>query len=173
PGCAGHDQGAVERAAPADLDHVAELLWIGGLAQDAMIEFFAARDRPLQQLHGAVDSDALLIAGNEERDRAFGLATIGGEMIEDSRKLTGDRPLHVDCAPAEQDAVRDIAGKWRMLPARFVARRDHVSMPGEDEMRACGSYAGIKIFHIIGAGLREDGAMDGESRAGQHVFEKR
>ena len=45
---AGHDQMAVERAAPADLDGVAERCDIARLAQQAMVEFFAALGRPLQ-----------------------------------------------------------------------------------------------------------------------------
>ena len=45
---AGHDQVAVERAAAADLDGVAELFVIARLAQNAVVEFFAALGRPLQ-----------------------------------------------------------------------------------------------------------------------------
>ncbi len=36
------------RAAAADLDAIAELLDIGGFAEHAMVEFLAARGRPLQ-----------------------------------------------------------------------------------------------------------------------------
>ena len=71
---AGDDQMAVERAAAADLDGVAERFDIARLAQDAVIEFLAALGRPLQQLGRAVDRDAFLVAGDQERDRAlFGL----------------------------------------------------------------------------------------------------
>ena len=59
------------RAAAADLDAVAERLDIGGLAEHAMVEFLAARRRPLQQLDGAVDGDVFLVAGDQERDRAL------------------------------------------------------------------------------------------------------
>ena len=68
---AGDDQRAVERAAPAGLDGVAEHLDVARLAKNAMVEFFAARGRPLQQLDRAVDRDAFLVAGDQERDRAF------------------------------------------------------------------------------------------------------
>ena len=49
----------IERAAAAGLDGVAESLLIARLAEDAMVEFLAALGRPLQQLDGAVDGDAL------------------------------------------------------------------------------------------------------------------
>ena len=64
-------QPAVERAAPADLDHVAESLRIGRLADDAMVEFFAAARPASQHLDGAVDGGAFLVAGDEKADRAL------------------------------------------------------------------------------------------------------
>src|SRR5437879_3830618 len=74
------------RAAAADLDAIAEFLDIAGLAQHAVVEFLAARRRPLQQFYGAVDGDVFLVAGDQKRDRAFaiflGLAAMGGEIIE-------------------------------------------------------------------------------------------
>ena len=69
-------QHAVERAAPADLDRSPIASPVARLAQDAMVECLAARGRPCQQLDGAVDGDALLVAGDQERDRAFGLAAM-------------------------------------------------------------------------------------------------
>ena len=47
---AGDDQRAVERAAPADLDGVAERRDIARLAENAVVEFLAALGRPFQQL---------------------------------------------------------------------------------------------------------------------------
>jgi hypothetical protein len=43
-----------------------------------VIEFFAEIRRPLQQFDRAVDGNAFLVAGDQERDRAFGLAVIRG-----------------------------------------------------------------------------------------------
>ena len=63
---AGDDQGAVERAAPADLDGVAETLVAAGLADNAVVECLAARGRPLQQLDRAVDRNTLLVAGDQK-----------------------------------------------------------------------------------------------------------
>ena len=73
---AGDDQVAVERAAPADLDGIAELFLIARLAENAVVEFFAALGRPFQQLRRAVDRDAFLVAGDQERDRALWLAAM-------------------------------------------------------------------------------------------------
>jgi hypothetical protein len=89
-------------SAAADLDHIAELFRVGRLAEKAMIEGLAACGGPLQQLDGAVDRDALLVAGDEERDRPFFWpAIVGGEMVKRRRDHAGDRPLHVDGAAAE------------------------------------------------------------------------
>ena len=62
---------ARERAAPADLDHVAHGVGIGRFAEDAMVEALAARLGPVEQLHRAVDGRAFLVAGDQEGDRAL------------------------------------------------------------------------------------------------------
>ena len=59
-----------QRAAPAVLDRVAERCDAGRLADDAMVEGFAARQRPVEQLRRAVDRRPLLVAGDEKADRA-------------------------------------------------------------------------------------------------------
>ena len=113
---AGHDQVAVERAAPADLDGVAELFLVARLAQNAVVEFLAALGRPLQQLGRAVDRDAFLVAGDQERDRALWLAVMVAEMIEHGGQRAGDAALHVDRAAAVKLAVGHLAGERRMRP---------------------------------------------------------
>src|SRR5947209_8580713 len=90
------------RAAAADLDAVAELLDVAGLAEYAMVQFLAARRQPLQQLDGAIDGDVFFIPGDQERDRAFQLAAIVVEIIQHRRDAAGDAALHVDSAPAIQ-----------------------------------------------------------------------
>jgi len=64
----GDDQLAVERTAPADLDGVAQFIDVARLAQQAMVEFFAAVGGPGQKLGRAVDRDAFLVAGDQKRD---------------------------------------------------------------------------------------------------------
>src|SRR5260221_620739 len=68
-------QGAGQAAAAADLDHVAEGLGVGRLADDAGVETLAARFQPVEHLLRAVDRDTLLVAGNEQADRAAEIAT--------------------------------------------------------------------------------------------------
>ena len=124
-----------------------------------MVELLAARGRPLQQLDGAVDRDAFLVAGDQERDRAFRLAAVGREVVERRGDLAGDRAFHVDRAAAVEHAFVDLARERRMAPARLVARRHHVGMAGEHQMRRGGADARVEIFHRIGAGLLEGDAM--------------
>src|SRR5450432_1795607 len=112
------------RAAPADLDAVAQRFEIGGLAQYAVVEGLAARRRPLQELDGAVDGDAFLIAGDEKRDRAFAvgsrLAAMGRQMRKHGRDAAGDAALHVDRAAPIEEAVLDLAGKRAVAPGGFI-----------------------------------------------------
>ena len=107
------------RAAAADLDAVAHHLDIGGLAEHAMIEFLAALGDPLQQFHGAVDGDVFLVAGDQERDRAFRFAAMVGEILQHRRDTAGDAALHVDGAAAVKKTVLDIAGEGAVAPGRL------------------------------------------------------
>ena len=87
-----------------------------------MIEPLAALGRPLQELHGAVDRDALFVAGDQERDRALGLAAVRRKIVERRRDLAGDRALHVDGAAPVEHAVHDAALERRMRPRRLRRR---------------------------------------------------
>ena len=173
---AGHDQVAIERAAAADLDGVAQFRDIARLAQNAVVEFFAVLGRPLQKLGRAVDRDAFLVAGDQERERAAAallrLAAIRREMIEHGGECAGDAALHVDRAAAVELAVRHFAGKRRMCPGLFVARRYHVGMAGEHEMRRGIADAGIEILHVVRAGLAERHAVHREAGRLQGAFEE-
>src|SRR5262245_30968762 len=62
-----HDHMAIERAAPADLDRIAQCLLIARFAENAMIEFFAPLIRPCQQFGRAIDRDAFFVTGDQER----------------------------------------------------------------------------------------------------------
>ena len=136
-----------------------------------MVEFLAARRRPLQQLDGAVDGDVFLVAGDQERDRAFWLAAIGGEIIQHRGDAAGDAALHVDGAAAVQKAVLDVAGERAVGPGALVARRHHVGMAGKGDVRRASADAGIEIVDIGGAGLAEGDAMHLEAGGFQDVFE--
>ena len=137
---AGHHQRAVLRAAPADLDHVAERVGVGRLAEDAVVECFAALGRPLQELDGAVDRDAFLVAGDQERDRA--LRRPGGEMVERRRDRAGDaRP---SCRPrrgrraCRRRSRRRTAAATRRLRRRAAPRRCGRRTPDAARRCRCG-----------------------------------
>ena len=87
------------------------------------------------------------------------------EIVERRRDLAGDRALHVDGAAAVEHAVGDLARERRMRPVRLVARRHHVGVAGEHQMRRGGADAGVEVLDSVGAGLREGDAMDREARA--------
>ena len=113
-----------------------------------MVEFLAARRHPLQQLDGAVDGDVFLVAGDQERDRAFWLAAIVGEILQHRGDAAGDAALHVDRAAAVQQAVLHLAGERAMRPGGFVARRHHVGMAGKGDVRRFSADAGIEIVDV-------------------------
>ena len=63
-------------------------------------------------------------------------------------------PPFMSTAPRPiQHAVRDFAGERRMRPGRFVARRHHIGMAGEHQMRRAGADAGVEILHVRRAGF--------------------
>src|SRR5262249_55585250 len=123
------------RAAAADLDGIAEHLDIGGLAEHAMIELFAALRRPLQELDRAVDGYVFLVARDQERDRPstvlLRLAAVVLEIFEHCGDAAGDTALHVDGAATVEEAVFHLAGERAMRPGGFIARRYHVGMAGK------------------------------------------
>ena len=134
-----------------------------------MVEFFAALRRPAQQLDGAVDGDALLVAGDEERQRAaLRLAAVRGQMIERRRDEAGDAAFHVDGAAAVDLLARHLAGKRRMAPGCFIARRHHVGVAGKHEIGPFAADPGVKVLDRRGAGLGEGGAVNGKSRLPEH-----
>ncbi len=138
-----------------------------------MVEFFAVLGRPFQKFWCAIDRDAFLVTGNQKRDRAFWLAAMMVEMVEDGRNRAGDAALHVDRSAAVQLAVRHLAGKWRMLPRFLVAWRDHVGVARKHKIRLRGTNAGVQVLDVLCAGLAKRHAMHRETRGFQHAREKR
>jgi len=136
-----------------------------------MVEGFAALGRPFEQFHRPVHGDAFLVAGDQEGDRSLGLAAARGKVIERGGQRTGDRPFHIDRAAAIERAVGDLAGKRRVGPFRLLARRHHVGVAGEDEMRADTADAGIEVLDRGRARFGEGDAMDVEADGFQNTFD--
>ena len=98
---------------------------------------------------------------------------MSGEVVEDRRDGAGDAALHVYCAAAIELFAGGLTSEWRMLPCCLVARRNHVGMTGEDEVRGRRSDAGVEIFDGVGAGFTECHPMDSEAGGLQCLFQKR
>ena len=67
-------------------------------------------------------------------------------MIEHGGDRAGNAALHVDGAAAIELAVGELAGKRRMRPGAFVARRHHVGMAGEYDVRRGRCRCGHRDF---------------------------
>ena len=87
-------------AAPSDLDHITERFGRGRLADDARVDDLAALSQPFQHLFRAVDRDPLLVAGDQETDRAGETVAAHGQKPLGGGDKGGDRPLHVHRAAA-------------------------------------------------------------------------
>jgi len=79
----------------------------GGLADEAGVEDLATLGEPIEHPSGAVDGVALLVAGDQEADRARepGAARVDVSLCRCDEG--GDRPLHVDGTAAAERAVAE------------------------------------------------------------------
>ena len=59
------------RAAPPDLDNVAEAFGAGRLAHQAMVHLLAIGLHPVENRHGAIHRVAFLVPGDQQRDGAL------------------------------------------------------------------------------------------------------
>ncbi len=139
---AAHRDDARQRAAAADLDHVAERVGVGRLADQRGIPALALAGRPFEQLRRAVDGGSLLVAGDQQRDRAL-RPPMAPDMAGDRRDEAGDAALHVDGAAAVHLAIVDVGGEGRVAPGRLVAGRHHVGVAGEHQVRPVAREPGI------------------------------
>ena len=162
---------AVQAAAPADLDRLAQPLGVGRLADQAMVEPLALLLHPAEHLARAVDGGPFLIAGDEQADRAVELAPARLDVVERGGDEAGDRPLHVGGAPAVQHPAQHVGGKRRMPPQPGIARRHHVGMAGEAEMRRAVADAGIEILDRLAATLVEAELLAHEARGFERLHQ--
>ncbi len=128
-------QRAREAAAAPVLDHVAQPVHRGRLADDAVIDRLARGGQPFDDAHGAVDAGPFLVGGQQQRDRARRIGVRGEERLD--RDDEGrQRALHVGGAAAVQPAVA--LGRDERVGAPLIERPrgDDVGVPGEGEQRA-------------------------------------
>ena len=162
-----HGDRAGNGTAPADLDHVAELVGIGRLPDEAGIPALTALSRPLQQLDRAVDGGAFLVAGNQERDGALRRAVLF-DVAGDGGDEAGDAALHVDGAAAEHLPPGNLRAERVMRPGGCIADGHDVRMAGEHQVRSLCADAGIEVLDIGRIGLRRDHAFHHEAEGLQH-----
>ena len=154
------DQPARNRAAAADLDHVAQRIRVGRLADERGVPTLAALLRPVEQLDRAVDGGPLLVAGDQQRHRACRWAVLLDDAGERGYE-TGDAALHVDGAATIHVARHDACRKGRLRPFPVVAGRHDVGMAGEHQVAAGAAEPGVEVLDVRRAVLRKDGALDG------------
>ena len=129
-----HRQAPGEGSTPTDLDRVTDLQFAGGLADDAPVHGLAPRFQRLDDALGAVDRRTLLVAGDQEGDRAAMLRRLAHELGR-RRDHRCESALHVGGAAAIQHAVADDRLERIRLPFLERSRRHHVRMARETQDR--------------------------------------
>ncbi len=128
--------------------------------------------RPLQQLHGAVDRDALLVAGDQEGDRALGPAAVRGEMIE--RRRQAGRRSRPSCRRRRGRRARRLSMSPANGPCVHRASSPGATTsvwPANTRFGRAGADARIEVLDVVGAGLRERDALDREAGALEPIGE--
>ncbi len=81
-------------------------------------------------------------------------------------------PPFMSQAPRPQScAFGDLAGERAEPPARRVARRNDVGVPGEDQVRRRRSAAGVEVEDVRRSCLREGDELGGKTGAGEQIGE--
>ncbi len=160
----------IERAPPADLDHVAEGHRAGRLANEARVGDVPVLLDPIEQRRGAERRRSLLIAGD---DQAKGSGQSLRQMACRGGDEGGDATLHVGCAPPDKPAVTDV----RREGVPPLARRHDVGMPGEGEVRRPAADRREQVLDRAVGSRAEGQAVDGEAdpleARRQHVLRPR
>ena len=159
-------QRAGQRAAPAVLDHVAEPIDGGRLADDAIVDALARGGELLDHLDRPVDRRPFFVGGDEQRDRARRVRMRCDERL-DGGDERGERGLHVGGAAAVQPAVALGRHERIRLPLRQRAGRHDVGVPGEADERARRSPAPPSVLDRVRRERLGAKAERGEARRHQ------
>ena len=163
-------QPGVERAAPADLDGVAQPLRRCRFADEAGIRHQPLPFQPVEHRRRAEGRRAFFVAGDDQRQPPRGAAP---DMAGRCRDKSRDGPLHVGRAAPDQPAIGDGGRKGIDAPRCDITRRHDIGMAGKGEMPAAADGGEQIVDRAIGRGA-EAQAMDGEAqrrqRIGQHVL---
>ena len=163
----------VQRAAPPDLDHVAQLLRRGGFADNAGVDDLALGRQGLDHPFGAVQRRAFLVAGDQEGEGAGGFTV--RQHLGNGGDPGGDPALHVHRAATVQDAVPDLGVEGLGGPLIRGAGRDHIRMAGETQVGRGGPAPGVQILDprmdAFAARSLEGQAAAGEAQGRQMPFQ--
>ena len=124
--------------------------------------------QPVQHLPGAVDGDALLVAGDQQADRAVERAVAGAEEAGHGSDEGGDPTLHVRGASAIERAVDHLGAEGIDGPGLAPADRHDVGVASEAEVPAGPAEPRVEIEHRLRAGLGELELGAGETQALEH-----
>ena len=127
-------QAAAERAAPADLDRVADRDFARGLAYDAPVNALATLAQQLCDAARAIDRGALFIAGDQKGDRAAVARMRAHELLgrgQHRRKSA----LHVRSPSSVEHSIADFGHEGIAAPRLQRAGRYDVGVSGEAEHR--------------------------------------
>src|SRR5271155_2682452 len=147
-----HSQPPRHAAAPADLDHVAQRLRAGRLADETGVDRLTAILEPTEHLARAIDGLAFLVPGDQQADRSGEVSpTLIPALIEEAlrrRDEGGDCSLHVDCAAAAQRAITK-AGREGIEGPGFGTPGGHdIGMAGETQIGAAIAAARVEVMDI-------------------------
>ena len=132
-----------------------------------MIEAFALTKRPVDELDGAVDGRAFLVAGQEEADRAGERSP--RDKAQGGGDGGGDAALHVAGAAAPEFPVGDFGRERVEPPARLVAGRHDVGVAGEGEIGPRVSEPRIEVEDRGRSRRLEGDEVGGEARLAQEI----
>ena len=128
----------------------------------------AARFQPCQQLGGAVDGGAFLVAGDQQADRAFGRAIRqhpfdrgdkGGDAPISCRRRRGHTARRPRSSAAKGSCFQPSPGGTTSV------------WPAKQKCGAAVAQPGIEIFHRRRAAFLEAQAMAGEAQGLQRRFQ--
>ena len=164
-------QSTDHRPPPPDLDHVADVLGIGGLAHEADVDGLAVLSHPLEHLPGAVDGGTFLIPGYQHADRTLPVARTAPQKPGHRGDEAGDRAFHVGGPATIQDAATDFAGERIGLPLARVADRNDIRVPGKAKGWGAVAEPGVKVVDLGCAGLGKRQTPAPESQAFQFLLQ--
>jgi hypothetical protein len=145
-----HEHAAGERAAPADLDGIAQGLDAGRFADEAVIDLDPVFAKPLHDLDRAMERGTFLVGGDEQADGTL-VPGVFGQKILDRGDKRRQRGFHVSRAAPVKITVADLGLEGVALPGLAWTGRHDVGMAGEHHQRLGGTASRPQVVHVAEA----------------------